>query len=98
MRVMRMRADRAEHVFEALGDRQHFGVAPHPGRDRYNFRQTRRLRALDDAVELRSEIRKIEMAMAVDQHGVRRHRRSEETPRSAPGAWCRPRAVARRRA
>ncbi len=50
----------------------------------------RRARA-DDGVELAGKIRKIEMAMAVDQHGVMparspRARRSAETPARAPAA------------
>src|SRR5262249_13099946 len=66
--VMRMGPDRAEHVLEPLGDRQHLAMPAHAGRDRYNFRQTGGLRPRDDRIELGGTIRKIEMAMAVDQH------------------------------
>src|SRR5262249_51566411 len=68
VRVMRMGPDRAEHLLESLGDRQHLAVPAHPGRDRYNFHQARGVRPGDDGVELGSKIRKIEMAMAVDQY------------------------------
>ena len=72
MRVMRMRADRAEHVLETLGDRQHLAMAAHARRDRYDFHQTRGFRPGDDGIDLGGEIREIEMAMAVDQRHSQR--------------------------
>ena len=70
MGVVRMGADRAEHVGKALGDRQHLGVARNPGRDRDHAGDAGRAGAVDHAVELGGEIGKIEMAMAVDQHAL----------------------------
>ena len=69
MGVMRMSADRAKHVGKALGDRQHLGVARNPRRDGHQARDAGCARAVDDSVKLSGKIRKIEMAMAVDQHG-----------------------------
>ena len=69
MGVMRMSADRAKHVGKALGDRQHLGVARDPRRDGDQARDAGCARAGDDGVKLSGKIRKIEMAMAVDQHG-----------------------------
>ena len=67
--VVRMGADRAEDVGKSLGDRQHLGVARDPRRDGDQAADAGRARAGDHAVELGGEIREIEMAMAVDQHG-----------------------------
>ena len=73
VRVVRMGADRAIDVRKALRDRQHLGV---PLRTRVEIVTMRadagRLRARHHGVELVREIRKIEMAMAVDQHGQHR--------------------------
>ena len=64
-----MGADRAVDVGKALGDRDELGVL----RTRVEIvtmRPTPAARArADDGVELVGEVRKIEMAMAVDQHG-----------------------------
>ena len=67
--VMRMRADRAVNVGKTLGDRQHIGELAHARRDRDHARDAGRSRARDNGVELVGKIRKIQMAMAVDQHG-----------------------------
>ena len=102
--VVRMGADRAEHVGKALGDRKQIGVLLHPRRDRHHAADAGRPARADDGVELVGEVRKIEMAMAVDQHGVhawrarfgldiaREHRRRRRQRR------CPARAGARRRA
>ena len=69
--VMRMGADRAIDVRKSLGDREQPGKPPHPRRDRDDAADAGGLGARDDAVEIVGEIRKIEMAVAVDEHGVR---------------------------
>ena len=69
VRVMRMRADRAIDVRKTLRDRQHAGKAPHARRDRDQRAPSPPPRArIDDRVNLAGKIRKIEMAMTVDQH------------------------------
>jgi hypothetical protein len=65
---MRMRADRAEHRIERLSDRQHLGEPPHARRDRHHPPHPRGERPRDDARALLGKLRKIQMAMAVDQH------------------------------
>jgi hypothetical protein len=67
--VMRVRADRAEHVRETLSDRQQSVLPPHAGRDRDDPPDAGVARAAYDAVEVVGEVRKVEMAVAVDQHG-----------------------------
>ena len=67
--VVRMRADRAINVGKALGDRQHIGEPMHARRDRDHARNPGRSSAHDNVVKLVGKIRKIQMAMAVDQHG-----------------------------
>ena len=71
VRVVWMRADRAVHIGEALGDREDVRVLLDAGRDRDHARHAGGLRARDNGVDLVGEIGEIEMAMAVDQH--RRH-------------------------
>src|SRR5262249_12043370 len=68
MGIMRMRSDRAEHVREPLGDRRHRGMPLHPGGNRNDARNARRLRTSDDGVELIGKIGKVEMAMTVYEH------------------------------
>ena len=69
MGVVRMRADRAKNIGKALGDRQHLRVAAHPRRDRHHAADAGRARPRNHGVEFGGEIGKIEMAVAVDQHG-----------------------------
>ena len=69
--VMRMGADRAIDVRKLLGDRQQPAETPHPRRDGDDAPDPGSGRSCDDGVEILGEIRKIEMAMAVDEHGVR---------------------------
>ena len=68
--LVRMGADRAEDVRKALGDREQLGVALHPGRDGDDAADAGRPRARHHAVELVGEVGKIEMAVAVDEHGA----------------------------
>ena len=68
MRVMRMGADRAEHIGEFLGDGQHLGVLAHARRYRDHAADARVARPRHDRVDLAGEIRKIQVAMAVHQH------------------------------
>ena len=65
--VVRMGADRAIDVGKALGDREQLGVALDPRRDGDDAGDAGCLRARDHGIELAGEVRKIEMAVAVDQ-------------------------------
>ena len=67
--VMRMGADRAIDVGKSIGDLEQRAKPPHPRRDGDDAPDPGSVRSRDDAVEIFSEIRKIEMAMAVDEHG-----------------------------
>ena len=66
--LVRVRADGAEHVVVAIGDREQRVEPAHARRDRHDAADARRARAADDAVEVIGEIRKVEMAMAIDEH------------------------------
>ena len=68
VRVVRMGADRAVHIGKSLGDRQYAGKALHAGRDRDHARQSGGAAARHDRVKLAGEVRKIQMAVTVDQH------------------------------
>ena len=68
IRIVRMGADRAEHVLEPLGDREQLGQPAYPGRDRHQAADAGSGGARDDAIQILSEIRKIQMAVRVDQH------------------------------
>ena len=67
--VVRMGADRAKHVRKTLGDRHHLAVPRDARRDRDQAADIGLARAADDGVKLGGKIGKIEMAVAVDQHG-----------------------------
>ncbi len=67
--IMRMRADGTEDVRISLGDREDRVESFHPGRNRDHLPHAGVARALDDGVALGLEIRKIQVAMGVDQHG-----------------------------
>ena len=66
--VVRMRSDRAIDVVKALGDREQFGLAFNARRDRHDALDSHRAGTPDNAVEIVSEVGKIEMTVAVDQH------------------------------
>ena len=66
--LMRMGADRAIDVGKSPGDFQQRAQPPHPGRDREDAADPGGGGAADQGVEIVGEIRKIEMAMAVDKH------------------------------
>ncbi len=68
--MMRMGADRTVDVGKPLGDGKQPAEPPDAGRDRDDAADTGRLGTRDDAVEILGEIRKVEMAMAVDKHGL----------------------------
>ena len=68
MGIMRMRTDRAEYVGKFLGDRQHLRQFSHARRDRHHAANTGGACARDNGVQLRREFRKIQMAVAVDEH------------------------------
>ena len=69
VRVMRMGADRAKDIGEAICDRQQFMMTTNAGRDRDHPPDTGGARASNDSVELVGKIRKVEMAVAVNEHG-----------------------------
>ena len=68
--VMRMGADRAIDVGKPLGDGEQPAEPLHPGRDGDDAADAGRLGARDDGVEVLGKIRKVEMAVAVDEHGL----------------------------
>src|SRR4051794_5771876 len=68
--VVRMGANRAEHVWKPLGDGDQIRLPPHPGRDRDHAADAGRSGALDHALEPVLEVGKIQMTVAVDQHGL----------------------------
>ena len=68
--MMRMGADRTVDVGKPFGDGKQPAEPPDAGRDRDDAADTGRLGTRDDAVEILGEIRKVEMAMAVDKHGL----------------------------
>ena len=68
--MMRMGADRAIDVGKSLGDGEKPAEPLHPGRDGDDAADPRRLGARDDGVEILGEIRKVEVAMAVNEHGL----------------------------
>ena len=68
--LVRMGADRAIDVGKPLGDGQQPAEPLHPGRDGDDAADPRRLGTRDDGVEILGKIRKVEVAMAVDEHGL----------------------------
>jgi hypothetical protein len=68
--VMRVRADRTIDVRKFLRYREQAAKTSHPRRDGDDAADPGGIRSRDDAVEIVGEIRKIEMAMAVDEHGL----------------------------
>lgn len=77
-RIVWVGADRAVDIVVGLGDRQHLVELAHPGRDRDHHADAGGLGARDDGVEFLGEIRKIEMAVAVDD--------GKAHPRGAPAS------------
>jgi hypothetical protein len=59
---------RAEHLVKPLGDGKKVVLPPHPRRDRHETAHARGLGTADHGIQLFLEVRKIEMAVAVDQH------------------------------
>ena len=70
VRVVRMRADRAPDVVEALRDREQFLLLSDAGRNRDHSSDTGIAGPRHRGIEFFGEVREIEMAMAVDKHGV----------------------------
>ena len=68
MGVVRMRADRAEHVGIALRDGTELPVTLDARRDRDHAPYPRGARSSHDGIELAAEVGEIEMAVTVDQH------------------------------
>ena len=66
--VMRMGADRAIDVGKALGDVEQSAEPLHPRRDRHDAADAGLRCTRDNAVEIAGKVRKIQMAVAVDQH------------------------------
>ena len=67
--LMRMGADRAIDVGKPLGDGEQPAEPLDPRRDRDDTADPGRLGARNDGVEILGKIRKVEMAVAVDEHG-----------------------------
>src|SRR5262249_49700753 len=72
VRVMRMRANGAIDIGKALGDGEHLCVSFDARGDGQDARDSGRPRTGDDGVELAGRVRKVEMAVAVDQCPSRR--------------------------
>ena len=68
-RVMRMRADRTIDVVEAVCDCVELMETPNTGADRNHAPYAGRTGTLDDRVQLRGKIGKVQVAVAVDKHG-----------------------------
>src|SRR5882757_5011859 len=66
--VMRMGADRAIDVWKSLRDCQQPANAPHPRRDGHDAPNACGRSPRHDGVKVVGEIRKIEMAVAVDKY------------------------------
>jgi len=69
MRAVRMRADGAIDGGMRLGDGANRIEAAHPRRDGHHQPDARSVRPLDQPDTILVELREIEMAMAVDEHG-----------------------------
>src|SRR6185312_7063895 len=67
--LMRMGADRAIDVRKSFCDGEQPAEPLDAGRDRDNADDPGRLGARNDGVEILGKIRKVEMAVAVDEHG-----------------------------
>src|SRR6185437_4485905 len=98
VRVLRMRPDRAIDFRETVRDRHQLVMAMDPRGNRDDAADARGLCARNDRVEFAGKIWKIEMAMAVDEHGVTPFpaRHNAETPAWAPATSCRGRCDDRR--
>jgi hypothetical protein len=68
VRIVRMRADRAEDIDMAFRNTKDRVEPLHPRRNGDHLADTGRRGALDDRVALGLEIRKVQMAMGIDQH------------------------------
>src|SRR4051812_27289214 len=68
--VMRMGADRAVDIWKPLDDFKQSIEPTHPRRDRDDAPDPGTFSARDDAVEIVGKVREIQVAMAVDKHGV----------------------------
>jgi hypothetical protein len=69
--VMRMGANRAIDIVEPLGDCEQFAEPPDPRRDRDHASDASLCCPRHDPFEIIGEVRKVQMAMAVDQHDKR---------------------------
>src|SRR5207253_1971774 len=63
VRVVRKPADRAIDARKALGDGEHLGIAPDPGRGRDQRSKPGRAGARDQAIKLARDIRTVPMAV-----------------------------------
>jgi len=68
--VMRVRADGAKNFGKALGDGEHLVMAADTGRNRDKPLQAGCFGAGHNGVELASKVVKVQVAMAVNEHGV----------------------------
>ncbi len=68
IRVVGVRADRAEDVVVRLGDGEQDGKLPDARRDGHHDSHARSLGTREKALAVLGELRKIEVAVMVDQH------------------------------
>ena len=68
LHMMRMDADRAPDRGVRLGERADAGEPGHARADRLHDADSCAGRTFEDGIEIWAEVRKIEVAMAVDQH------------------------------
>ena len=68
MGLMGMRPDRAINIGESLGDAAQMIEPAHPRGDRHDAADAGGFRALHDCRDLIGEIRKIQVAMAIDEN------------------------------
>src|SRR5690606_5913887 len=66
--IVRVRADRAEHIVVGLGNAADAVELTYPCRDRHPQADTGLDRAGDDRVSLFLKVREVEVAMTVDEH------------------------------
>ena len=71
MRIVRMRSHRAIDLRKSLSDRPHLRMPLYPGRDGDHAGNTGFLRTAHDRIQIMGKLRKIEVAVAVDEHGCR---------------------------
>ena len=83
VRLMRMRADGAEHVIVRLGDLEQLRQPAHARRDRHHHADAGRLRTRQYARAVVGELREIQVAVVVDKHSPSLKRAAKRSKASA---------------